>query len=129
MAGRRALRMTGDVRTENIGGFVQIALDLVTGGRPVDAREWATIVITACGPDEIYNLHLRTAALTRPWQSYRHSFVTGPDWRTFRLPFVAFAAHRTTAPLDLSTMRRIGLVAIGRAFLADLAIAEMHFSA
>jgi hypothetical protein len=30
-----------------------------------------------------------------------------------------------TAPLDISRLRRLGLVAIGRAFAADLAVARL----
>jgi hypothetical protein len=43
------------------------------------------------------------------------------------LPFAAFAAHRTEVPLRLERLHRIGLVAIGRAFEADLAIASLAF--
>jgi hypothetical protein len=40
---------------------------------------------------------------------------------------VAFAPHRVDAPLDLASLRRIGVVAIGRAFFADLCLAEIAF--
>jgi hypothetical protein len=127
VAGRPALRMTGEVRTENNGGFVQMALDLVPGGRPFDARAWAAISLDVCGPPEDYSLHLRTADLVRPWQSYRAGFRTSPDWQTITLPFQSFAPHRTDLPLDLSRLRRIGIVAIGRAFSADLALGGLRF--
>jgi hypothetical protein len=39
-----------------------------------------------------------------------------------RLPFDRFEPHRLTVPLDLRHLRRLGLVAIGRAFHADLAV-------
>jgi hypothetical protein len=34
--------------------------------------------------------------------------------------------HRVTEPLDVRHLRRIGLVAIGRVFHADLAVAGIH---
>jgi len=127
--GREAIRMQGDVSLENNGGFLQIALDLAPEGTSIDARRWAGIEIDVIGNDESYNLHLRTADVARPWQSYRQSFVARPEWQTVRLPFAGFEPHRIAAPLDLSRLRRIGIVAIGRAFHADIAIAGVRFHA
>ena len=125
--GREAIHLQGDVSLENSGGFLQIALDLAPDGSSIDARQWAGIEIDVIGNDESYNLHLRTADVIRPWQSYRQSFVPTPEWQTVRLPFSGFNAHRIDAPLDLSTLRRIGIVAIGRAFHADIAVAAVRF--
>ena len=41
------------------------------------------------------------------------------------LPFAGFTPHRIDAPLAPAALRRLGLVAIGRAFDADLAVAEV----
>ena len=65
--------------------------------------------------------------LNRPWQSYRSIFETSASWQTIRLPFADFAAYRTEAPLDLGKLRRIGLVAIGKAFEAELALSDIRF--
>jgi hypothetical protein len=46
-----------------------------------------------------------------------------------RLNFRDFASHRTDVPLDLRRLRRIGIVAIGRAFSADLAVGGVWFQA
>ena len=127
VGGRAAIRMTGDVSLANGGGFLQIALDLAPDGRPVDASAWSGIEIDATGNGETYNLHLRTTDVTRPWQSYRHAFRAGPDWETHRLPFAGFAPHRIATPLDPGRLRRIGIVAIGRAFRADMAVAGLRF--
>lgn len=127
VAGRTALRMRGAVSLENNGGFLQIALDLAPDGGAVDASRWTGIELGICGNGEVYNLHLRTADVTRPWQSYRHSFEAGAAWRRVRLSFAEYTPHRLEAPLDLTTLRRIGLVAIGRAFEADLALADARF--
>lgn len=125
--GRPAIRMQGAVSLENNGGFIQVALDLAPDGGAVDARGWRGIELDACGNGETYNLHLRTADTTRPWQSWRASFVAGLEWQTHYLPFAGFDAHRIDAPLDLRKLRRIGVVAIGRAFTADLAIGGLRF--
>ena len=127
--GREAIHLQGDVSLENNGGFIQIALDLAPDGSFIDASRWAGIEIDVIGNDESYNLHLRTADVTRPWQSYRQSFVAEREWQTVRLPFAEFEAHRIETPLDLRTLRRIGIVAIGRAFHADIAIGGVRFFA
>lgn len=127
VAGRPALRLTGDVRLDNNGGFVQAALDLAPGGGAIDARGFAGIAVEVFGPDAQYNLHLRTDDVTQPWQSYRATFDARPDWRRVVLPFADFTPHRLVASFDPSTLRRIGLVAIGRAFRADLSVAWIGF--
>ena len=124
--GRPAIRMQGQVRLENNGGFVQIALDLARDGGTLDARGWQGIEFDACGNGEVYGLHLRTPDCVRPWQSFRAQFTAGPDWQTHRLPFAAFRPHRIEAALDTGRLRRLGVVAIGRAFAADLAIGGLR---
>lgn len=120
--GRRCVRLTGDVRLENSGGFVQMALDLAPDGGTLDASTWTGLHLAVYGNGETYGVHLRTPDCVRPWQSYRASFVAEPHWRDIRLPFDRFEPYRLTAPLDRRRLRRIGLVAIGRAFQADLAV-------
>ena len=125
--GRPAIRMQGEVSLENNGGFLQMAIDLGAQGTSVDASDWAGIEIDVIGNGEAYNLHLRTADVERSWQSYRHA-LTAPDvWTSIRLPFAGFTRHRIEAPLDLRKLRRLGIVAIGRAFKADIAIGGLRF--
>jgi hypothetical protein len=124
--GRPCLRLTGQVSLENNGGFVQAGLDLSPDGL-LDARGWNGIELEVLGNGETYNLHLRTADTSIVWQSYRASFRTGPNWATVRLPFNGFAPYRIDRPLDLSALRRLGVVAIGRAMAADLCLARLAF--
>ena len=119
--------MQGTVSLENNGGFIQIALDLASDGRIVDATGLSGIAIDVLGNGENYGCHLRTPDLTRPWQSYRQDFVTEPSWKEVLLPFGSFSPHRTDIPLDIARLRRLGIVAIGRAFDADLSIGGIRF--
>lgn len=127
VAGRAAIRMRGDVSLANNGGFVQIALDLSPDGGVVDASDWGGIELDAFGNGEEYAVHLRTDALAKPWQSYRQISTADPQWRMVQLPFDHFVPHRTDILLDTHRLRRIGLVAIGRAFSADLALGGLRF--
>jgi hypothetical protein len=125
--GRAALCLRGRVSLENNGGFVQMALDLSPEGALRDASAFDGIELDVCGNGETYSVHLRTDAVTRPWQSWRQGFVAPPRWQTIRLPFAAFEAHRIDATLDPRRLRRLGIVAIGRAFDADVAVARIVF--
>ena len=125
--GRPCLHLTGDVRLENNGGFIQAALDLAPAGEIFDASAYTGLRLVVRGNGEQYSVHLRTPENVRPWQSYRAQFTAGPGWKTIDIPFSAFGPHRLDAPLDITRIRRIGLVAIGRAFAADLAVSELSF--
>lgn len=125
--GRPCLRLDGDVRLENGGGFIQAALDLAPSGETLDASSYTGVRLMVRGNGEKYSVHLRTPDTIRPWQSYRAKFRAGPEWQTIDLAFDDFAPTRLEAPLDRTRLRRIGLVAIGRAFHADLAVAELSF--
>ena len=127
VSGRPAIRMEGAVRLENNGGFIQIALDLAPDGSNLDVSGFAGIAIDVLGNGEEYGLHLRTPDLTRPWQSYRQSFVAAPEWGVVQLPFAGFRPHRTDLALDTRHLRRLGIVAIGRAFHADLSVGGLRF--
>jgi hypothetical protein len=53
--------------------------------------------------------------------------MASPKWKTIDLPFANFLPYRLDTSLDANRLRRIGLVAIGRAFHADLAVSEIGF--
>ena len=127
VTGRMAIRLQGNVSLENNGGFIQMALDLDPMGGSVDCRGYEGLEIEVSGNGETYGLHLRTADLSRPWQSYRQAFLAPPDWETIRLPFAKFLPHRTDVAFAPGRIRRLGLVAIGRAFRADLALSAIRF--
>lgn len=127
VAGHAAMRLRGEVSLENNGGFLQMALDLSADGGPVDARGWSGIALDIYGNGAEYNLHLRTTDMTRPWQSYRRNFNAPAEWRRVELPFADFVAHRIDVPLRTDRLRRIGVVAIGRSFEADIAVRDIRF--
>lgn len=122
--GRACLHISGEVRLENNGGFIQMGLDLSPEVRHHMA-DFAGLALEVMGNGEQYNIHLRTTQIQHPWQSYRASFRATPAWSTPRLPFQDFVPHRIDAPLVVSQIERIGIVAIGRAFRADLRLAKL----
>jgi hypothetical protein len=125
--GSTCIELTGAVSLENNGGFVQLALDLDAKGQNVDARCYTGIRMRVSGNGERYGVHLRTAGLARPWQSYRAQFDAKETWADVMLPFSSFVPHRVDGAMDLRMLRRLGFVAIGRAFDAELRIAHLEF--
>jgi hypothetical protein len=124
--GRPCLRLRGEVRTENNGGFIQAALDLETS-RVRDASAFDGVVIDVYGNGETYSLHLRQDGLWLPWQAFRASFTASPEWQTHYLPFAQVQPHKTSASLKRDRLKRIGVVAIGRAFSADLCVGRIGY--
>jgi hypothetical protein len=47
--GRRALRLSGEVRLENNGGFIQAALDLAPAGQTLDASAFTGVLLVVRG--------------------------------------------------------------------------------
>lgn len=123
---RPANRLAGRVTTANNGGFISMSLDL---GR-LDASSYAGVRVVVRSPTtESYSLHLRTPECARVFSSYRSQFDASPAWSTVDIPWVAFRGHgpgATERPLDTTQLMRASLLAIGRDFDGDLAVADVR---
>ncbi|MEM9966890.1 MAG: CIA30 family protein [Pseudomonadota bacterium] len=128
-AGQQAMRLTGSVSLENNGGFIQMAFNPADAFAAFDASTYKGISFEAKGNGETYAVNLRTNDLTRPWQSYRAEFTAGQKWRWINLPFSAFEPSNTDIPLNTAGLRRVGVIAVGRAFEVDVAVASICFRA
>lgn len=124
--GCEATVLRGDVSLDNNGGFIQMAFNLCDDGTGFDASGWDGIELDVCGNGETYDIRLRTDQLTRPWQSFRAAIPTSGQWQTKRIPFKTFESNKTDAAFDPKGLRRIGLLAIGREFHAELAVAGLR---
>ena len=122
--GRSCLRMRGTVRLDNNGGFIQAALD-IGQTQASNASGYQGLLLDVYGNDNVYNLHLRTDDVWLPWQSYRASFQAPARWHSVKIPFEAFSGYRISKKLDITQLRRIGIVAIGREFTTDLCIGRL----
>ena len=125
-AGRTALVLSGHVSTRNNGGFIQVVFDIdqqLTGR----IAECTGVRLAVIGNGHSYNVHLRTDELLLPWQSYRVQFTSSREWQIIELPFKQFSAYKTDKQLNLAKLKRIGVVAIGADFDADIAIGQIGF--
>jgi hypothetical protein len=122
----QCLSLTGDVSTENNGGFIQAAMDIDSN----DAESLTIedgVILKVRGNGERYNVHLRTSNLWFPWQAYRATFETDENWQTITIAFKNFIPYKTSSQLKPEKIKRIGIVAIGRDFKADVCISELKF--
>lgn len=122
--GRSALCLRDQVRLENNGGFIQMALALALPALP-DAPHWRGLEREVLGSTHRYGVHLRTHDMTAAWPAWRASFNASPQWRTLRLPFENFEPYRTSGALQSGSVHRIGIVAIGERFDAEVCVARL----
>jgi hypothetical protein len=127
VGGRNTMVLRGKVSLENNGGFIQMAFDLHQGGADVDMSAWDGIEMDVYGDGGTYDIRLRTAQLSRPWQSFRTDFVGEPHWQKVKIPFSSLVSHRVDAAFDPTCLRRIGILAIGRERDACIAVSNIGF--
>jgi len=127
VGGHHATVLRGTVSLENNGGFIQMAFDLHEGGTDVDVSAWDGIEMDVYGDGGTYDVRLRTAQLSRPWQSFRADFGGEPHWLRVKIPFSSLVSHRVDAAFDPTCLRRIGILAIGRARDVCIAVSDIGF--
>ncbi|TCP22046.1 CIA30 family protein [Rhodovulum adriaticum] len=115
------LRLSGEVSTENRGGFIQMRREI---SLPADAQG---LVLRVRGNGQRYYVHLRTSGIKMPWQFYQAPFDTTDNWQEVRIPFSAFRPSGGFQRADLrpGTVRSIGIAAYGRDHRAEVALAEI----
>lgn len=120
-----ALRLRGQVRLDNNGGFIQARVPLSADG-DFAADDFAGVAIRTRGAPGPYYLHLRTSDTRRPWQYYRAPIEVSDQWQDQVIPFSAFEARSIRQPLDLGALRSLAVVAYGEAFEADIEVARIE---
>lgn len=117
------LHLTGQVRLENNGGFIQVRRKL-DGGLPEGSQ---ALVLRVRGNGERYTVFLRTTDARRPWHNYKASFVAGPEWSDARLAFAAFEASNRSLPAEIAPedVVSIGIAGYGAAYEADVWVREV----
>jgi hypothetical protein len=135
LEGRAAIVLKGHVSLDNGGGFIQMVTDLAldpSNLNAVDARDYDGIELDVLCQHEplTFNVHLRTPG-TFQQASYRHTVELDSknEWDLIRIPFSSFQGYGASEmpPLDVSELRRIGIVAIGAEMDVFLAVAGARF--
>ncbi len=120
------LKLQGQVRLENNGGFIQVRLPLSKDGSGMDARPWAGITVRVRGQPGPYYVHLRSADTRRPWQYYSARIDVTPEWQAQFIAFSSFEPQDLSRPLDLAELRSLGIVAYGEDFAAEIDVARIE---
>ncbi len=119
-------RMTGDVTTENNGGFIQIRASISPN---IHINKFKGIYIKVFGNNKKYNLFIRTGLTLAPWQYYSKSFFSPNEWIEIKAPFAEFKKSNFYQPKKLANqkIKSIGLVAAFDDFKSDICLSEIGF--
>ncbi len=139
-------RLTGNVSTENRGGFIQLNSSSSWFNRPVmiqslrnsakDGKKLNGVRLNVRGNGETYYIFIQTNETRSVSDHYRASFVADNDWGMIELPFDQFVRKRTNfdgsditidTKLEAKNIRGFGIVAYGRDFTADLSVSTVDF--
>ncbi len=117
--------LTGNVTTENNGGFIQIRRDL----RSINLDSVNSIKLIAKGNNQKYFVFLRTTGTKLPWQYYQSQFTVNENFNEFILPINEFkkSGMLMSSKINPKKITSIGLVAFGRDHSAELSIKEIEF--
>ena len=119
-------KMTGNVTTENNGGFIQIRTII---DPLIKTKDYTGIYLKIFGNNKNYSLHIRTPFTLAPWQYYSHKFKAENKWLEIKAPFANFKKSNIYQPRELQNqyLKSIGLVAGFDNFFADVCLAEIGF--
>lgn len=118
-------RMTGNVSTQNNGGFIQFRMKLPS---PLP-KSVVGLRLVVRGNDQKYFMHLRTTGTFLPWQYYQAGFEVSRYWSEVRLPFEAFKASGNflRAVPQPEGLKSVGIVAFGRDHEAEIEVREVGY--
>ena len=119
----KAIRLYGNVSTENNGGFIQVRT-------PYSIERLAVyegIKIKMKGNGEEYYVHIRNKSSRLPWQYYQAGFKSDTDWKEVKLPFKQFkkSSNFMKSAFDPKTIKTIAIVAYGKDHSADITVSEL----
>ena len=121
--GRNIALLSGDVSTQNNGGFIQIRKKIVDN----DLTKARNIKIIAKGNNEKYYIHLRTSGTILPWQYYALDFKVSENFEEFILPIENFKKSGSFlfSQVKPKNIKSIAVVAFGRDHEAEIFIKEI----
>ena len=105
-------RMTGSIRLENNGGFIQIR-------KKLDFRikkESKAIKLTVRGNNQEYYIHIRTSGTILPWQYYQAPFSATNVWAIQNINFEEFkrSGIMLAKKINPKNIKSIAIVAYGK---------------
>ena len=122
----KCYRMTGNVTTENNGGFIQMRTRI---DPPIPSNNYSGIYLKVYGNNLKYAVHIRTPYTMLPWQYYSSKFIAKNKMDKIELPFDNFGQSNFYQPkkFNYKKIRTIGIVAGFANFEADISVCEIGF--
>ena len=117
--------LSGNVSTENNGGFIQIRREL----KNIDLSKAKSIRVYARGNNEKYYIFLRTTGTILPWQYYSHEFTVNEEYNEFIMPIKDFKKSGTLLAKQVNPKKitSVAIVAYGRDHVAEIYLKELEF--
>ena len=117
--------LSGNVSTENNGGFIQIRREL----KNIDLSKAKSIRLYARGNNEKYYIFLRTTGTILPWQYYSHEFTVNEEYNEFIKPIKYFKKSGTLLAKQVNPKKitSVAIVAYGRDHAAEIYVKELEF--
>ena len=133
-------RLTGNVRTDNNGGFIQLRTSTSLSNKPLmfkmlhnskkDGKKLQGIRLKVKGNGEKYHIFIQTTIFYRLPTGYQiATFDTSPDWETVEIPFNRFKNLKDNKDSNINAkdIKTFGIVAYGRDFKSDLSVSSLEF--
>ena len=121
-------RLTGNVSTRNYGGVIQLRTGISFANSEKDGKNLQGVRLNVRGNGETYEIHITTNDRTYRGDYYSATFKANSDWKMIDLPFNKFKRKRSNnTKLDAQNITRLGIVAYGREYVADISVSTIEF--
>ena len=121
-------RLTGNVSTENNGGFIQLRSGVSFSNSEKDGKNLRGVRLNVRGNGETYYIHIRTNESWSPSDYYSTTFIADSEWKMIDLPFNIFERRWSNdSSLDAKKIRSFGIVAYGRDYISDVSVSTIEF--
>ena len=115
--------MSGNVSTDNNGGFVRLSNRI-----NINSNDFKGIKFKAKGNNETYEIHVTLKGLKiPPWSYFSQAFDVNDDWQEYEIFFkdLKRSSGFSAAQMKAKNIRDLSIAGFGRDFKVDLAIKEI----
>jgi hypothetical protein len=115
--------MSGNVSTDNNGGFVRLSNRI-----DINSNNFKGISFKAKGNNETYEIHVTLKGLKiPPWSYFSQSFDVTNEWQEYEILFqnLKRSSGFSAASMKAKNIRDLSIAGFGRDFEVDLAIKEI----
>ena len=115
--------MSGNVSTDNNGGFVRLSNRV-----DISSNDFKGIKFKAKGNNETYEIHVTLKGLKiPPWSYFSQSFNVTDQWQEYQISFkdLKRSSGFSAASMKAKNIRDLSIAGFGRDFVVDLAIKDI----